>query len=151
FSRSADGGTTWTPKQDVSLAPAGTHHAFPAIAAAGPGVVRIAWMDARAANGGMDRWNVYVRSSTNGGNSWSAETDISSYVSGYPTYIFNNGYRFPFGDYFEMDIDYNGTTHAVWGEAMTTTRPVRSGTARASNLMTRPPKPTRLRRSLQKD
>ena len=115
FSKSTDGGATWSAKQDVSTAPAGTQHAFPAIAAAGNGDVRIAWMDARAANGGMDRWNVYYRSSTDGGVTWSAEADISTYVSGF-TYIFTDGFRFPFGDYFEMDVDERGTTHAVWGE-----------------------------------
>ena len=40
---------------------------FPCNHGSGKGDVRIAWMDARAANGGMDRWNVYYRSSTNGG------------------------------------------------------------------------------------
>jgi len=25
-------------------------------------------------------------------------------------------FRFPFGDYFEMVIDAQGVTHAVWGE-----------------------------------
>jgi hypothetical protein len=73
-------------------------------------------MDTRAANGGMERWNVYYRSSNNGGSSWSNEADLSTYVSGYSTYIFNEGFRFPFGDYFEMDIDEQGTTHAVFGE-----------------------------------
>jgi hypothetical protein len=72
-------------------------------------------MDARAANGGMDRWNVYVRNSTDGGSTWSAETDISTFVAGF-SYIFNDGFRFPFGDYFEMDIDGDGTTHLIWGE-----------------------------------
>ncbi len=115
FAASSDGGVTWSARRDVSTAPAGTHHAFPAIAAAGNGDVRIAWMDARAANGGMDRWNVYYRSSTNGGSTWTSEKDISTYVSGH-TYIFQNGFRFPFGDYFEMDIDPAGTAHAVWGE-----------------------------------
>jgi BNR repeat protein len=115
FAKSADGGGTWSARKDVSTAPAGTHHAFPAIAAAGNGDVRIAWMDARAANGGMDRWNVYYRSSANGGSTWSADTDISTFVSG-TTYIFSDGFRFPFGDYFEMDIDPAGTAHAVWGE-----------------------------------
>jgi len=118
FASSTDGGTTWSAKQDVSGAPPGTHHAFPAIAASGPGVVKIAWMDARAANGGMDRWNVYVRSSTNSGGSWSSETDVSTYVSGF-SYIFSDGFRFPFGDYFEMEIDSSGTTHLVWGEGYT--------------------------------
>ena len=116
FSKSTDGGNTWSPKEDVSTAPAGTLHAFPAIAATGNGDVRISWMDARAANGGMDRWNVYYRRSTNGGSTWSNEVDLSNFVNGYPTYIFSDGFRFPFGDYYEMDIDEQGTTHVVWGE-----------------------------------
>ena len=115
FAGSTDGGATWSPRQDVSLAPQGSHHAFPAIASGGKGDVRIAWMDARAANGGMDRWNVYYRSSTNGGATWSAESDLSTFVDGY-SYIFADGFRFPFGDYFEMDVDQAGTAHAVWGE-----------------------------------
>lgn len=116
FSKSTNGGNTWTPRQDMSSAPQGSHHAFPAIAAAGSGDVRISWMDARAANGGMDRWNVYFRSSTDGGASWSSEADLSTFVDGYPTYIFSDGFRFPFGDYYEMDIDDQGTNHLVWGE-----------------------------------
>jgi len=115
FSKSTDKGVTWSAKQDVSTAPAGTHHAFPAITATGNGDVRIAWMDARAANGGMNKWNVYYRRSTDGSLTWSSEVDLSTNVSGY-SYIFADGFRFPFGDYFEMDIDGVGTTHAVWGE-----------------------------------
>ncbi len=115
FARSTDAGSTWSAKQDVSTAPAGTQHAFPTIAATGAGDVRIAWMDARAANGGMDRWNVYYRSSADGGVTWSPEATVSSYVGGF-TYIFPDGFRFPFGDYFEMDIDQAGTAHLVWGE-----------------------------------
>jgi hypothetical protein len=65
--------------------------------------------------GAIDRWNVYYRSSSNGGGTWSAETDLSTPVSGYP-YIFNEGFRFPFGDYFEMAVDSQGTTQVVWGE-----------------------------------
>lgn len=116
FAKSTDGGKTWSEKLDVSTAPQGTQHAFPAISASGAGDVRIAWMDARVANGGMDKWNVYFRSSTNGGSSWGSEVDLSTYVEGYPTYIFTDGFRFPFGDYFEMDIDEQGTNHVVWGE-----------------------------------
>jgi hypothetical protein len=115
FSKSTDGGNTWASKQDISTAPPGNHHAFPAIAARGSGDVRISWMDARAANGGMDKWNVYYRASTNAGTSWSNEVDLSTYVSGI-SYIFPDGFRFPFGDYYEMDIDEQGTDHLVWGE-----------------------------------
>jgi hypothetical protein len=115
FWKSTDGGETWSAPEEVSTAPAGTHHAFPAIVAEAEDEVRISWMDARAADGGMDRWNVYVRSSTDGGESWTPETDISTPVAGID-YIFEDGFRFPFGDYFEMDIDEDGTTHLVWGE-----------------------------------
>ncbi len=115
FSKSSDGGSTWSPKQDVSTATQGIHHNFPAIAAAGNGDVRIAWMDARAAHGDINRWNVYFRSSTNGGSSWTSEVDVSTYVSGY-SYIFNDVFSFPYGDYFEMDTDEQGTNHLIFGE-----------------------------------
>lgn len=115
FAKSTDNGNSWSAKVDISTAPAGAHHAFPAIAATGNGDVRISWMDARAANGGLDRWNVYYRSSTDSGSAWSNEVDVSTFVSGF-TYIFNDGFRFPFGDYFEMDIDENGTAHLIFGE-----------------------------------
>lgn len=116
FAKSVDGGDTYSGKVDLSTAPAGTHHAFPAISATGRGDVRISWMDARAANGGMDGWNVYFRRSTNGGGTWSDEIDLSTYVSGY-TYIFPEGFRFPFGDYYEMDIDEQGRNHLIFGES----------------------------------
>jgi hypothetical protein len=117
FAKSMNGGNTYSAKVDVSTAPAGTHHAFPAIAATGNGDVRISWMDARAANGGINKWNVYYRSSTNGGNSWSNEVDLSTFVSGF-TYIFEDGFNFPFGDYYEIDIDEQGTSHLIFGEAL---------------------------------
>jgi hypothetical protein len=116
FSKSIDGGNTWSPRQDMTTNPQVVHHNFPAIAATGNGGVRIAWMDARAANGGLDRWNVYYRSSADGGSTWSSEVDISTYVKGYDTYIFKDGFRFPYGDYFEIDVDEQGTNHLIWGE-----------------------------------
>ena len=111
FASSTTAGATWSPKVDVSAAPAATEHAFPSLVAGSPGDVRIAWMDTR----NRSLWNTYYRSSTNGGASWSAEAKISSNVPGY-SYIQPGGFRFPFGDYFEMDIDNQGRTQAVWGE-----------------------------------
>ncbi|HLF75644.1 MAG TPA: sialidase family protein, partial [Anaerolineales bacterium] len=103
FAKSSDGGNMYTAKVDVSTAPGGTHHAFPAIAARGNGDLRISWMDARAhtAESDIDRWNVYYRSSTNGGATWSNEVDVSTFVNGF-SYIFPEGFRFPFGDYYEI-------------------------------------------------
>jgi Neuraminidase (sialidase) len=117
FAKSTDGGNTYSTKSDVSTALAGTHHAFPAIAAAGNGDVRISWMDARAANGGINKWNVYYRTSSNGGSTWSNEVDLSTFVSGY-SYITSEGFDFPFGDYYEIDIDELGTSHLIFGEAL---------------------------------
>ncbi len=118
YSTSIDQGTTWTPRADVSFAPADVDHAFPSVAAGVAGDIRIAWMDQR--NG--PHWNVYYRSSTNGGVSWSPETKLSSFVSGY-SYIFTDGFRFPFGDYFDMDIDNQGHTQIAWGEGYEWTTP----------------------------
>ena len=75
-------------------------------------------MDARAEEAGNPNnrlWNTYFRSSTNGGATWSAETQLSGAVRGYD-YILQNGFRFPFGDYFGLAIDSDGATQAVWGE-----------------------------------
>jgi hypothetical protein len=113
FARSTDGAASWSAKADVSSAPAGSAHAFPAVVAGNAGDVRIAWMDAR----GGSLWNTYYRSSTSGGATWSAETDLSTYVAGL-SYIQPGGFSYPFGDYFEMDIDDRGDTHAVWGEGL---------------------------------
>jgi hypothetical protein len=86
-------------------------HGFPAISAEAAGDVRIAWMDAR----NQSLWNVFHRSSSNGGATWSGEVQLSGPARGYD-YIRPDGFRFPFGDYFSIAIDNLGTTHAVWGE-----------------------------------
>jgi hypothetical protein len=118
FSSSTTGGASWSERAMVSNAAAGVEHAFPAIVAGASGDVRIAWMDARATGAGHPNrplWNTYSRSSTNGGATWNAETRLSGPARGY-TYILPGGFRFPFGDYFGLAIDSDGSTHAVWGE-----------------------------------
>ncbi len=113
FSKSTNAGASWSTRAEVSTAASGSAHAFPAIAATGNGDVRISWMDARAGT----LWNTYYRRSTNGGSSWSAEVDLSTYVSGF-SYIQPNGFDYPFGDYYEIDIDDQGKSHLIWGEAL---------------------------------
>ena len=111
FASSTTGGSSWSTRQDISVADIGIEHAFPAITAGGEGDVRIAWMDAR-----HDKfWNTRYRSSTNGGASWTPEVQLSHYTPGY-SYIKSAGFSFPFGDYFSLTIDNRGDTHAVWGE-----------------------------------
>ena len=118
FSTSTDQGNTWSPRADVSLAPIGIDHAFPSLTAGTAGDVRIAWMDQR----NEPHWNLYYRTSLNGGSSWSGETTLSTYVSGY-SYIFTDGFRFPFGDYFDMDIDSQSHTQVAWAEGYAWTTP----------------------------
>ena len=111
FSFSMNGGSSWTEKANVSDAPEGVEHAFPALVAGREGDVRIAWMDLR----NTPDWNTYYSESPNSGGVWRAPRQISSYVKGY-RYIHPDGFSFPFGDYFQIAIDSDGRTHAVWGE-----------------------------------
>lgn len=113
FARSTDHGATYSTRQDVSLAPAGVEHAFPAITAgASAGDVRIAWMDTRISG----KWNLWYRSSADAGATWSSETRISGFVSGY-SYLTADGFGLPYGDYCSLGIDSAGSTQIVWGES----------------------------------
>ena len=113
FARSEDGAVTWSSKVDVSRAPAGSAHAFPAVVAGEPGDVRISWMDARQA----PLWNVYYRRSSDGGARFTSEVDLSTFVGGF-SYIEPAGFSYPFGDYYEIDIDDRGDSQLVWGEGL---------------------------------
>jgi hypothetical protein len=115
FSTSTTSGASWSAHLSVSSAATGIEHGFPAIVAGASGDVRIAWMDTRASALRDMLWNTYYRSSTNGGATWSPETQLSGPAQGYD-YILPTGFRFPFGDYFSMAIDDQSTTHVVWGE-----------------------------------
>jgi hypothetical protein len=116
FSSSTTAGASWSAKADVSTADDQVEHGFPAITAGAAGDVRIAWMDTRYhAVPNQPLWNVFHRSSSNGGATWSAETQLSGPARGYD-YILPEGFKFPFGDYFSMAIDNLGNTHVVWGE-----------------------------------
>ena len=111
FSSSTTAGASWSPKTDVSSANDGVEHCFPAITAGAAGDVRIAWMDTRNA----PLWNVFERSSSNGGATWSPESQLSGPVRGYD-YILPNGFLFPFGNLFSIAIDSLDSTNVVWGE-----------------------------------
>jgi hypothetical protein len=115
FSSSTTGGASWSAKAEVSTADDQVEHCFPAVTAGVAGDVRIAWMDTRHS----PLWNVFHRSSSNGGATWSPETQLSGPARGYDRgydYVRPDGFRFPFGDYFSIAIDNLGNTHVVWGE-----------------------------------
>jgi hypothetical protein len=116
FSSSTNQGENWSAKVDISKAPSGVEHCFPAITAGTAGDLRIAWMDTREVDAqNHPLWNTFYRTSTNGGATWSAESQLSGPVVGYD-YILPNGFLFPFGNLFSIAIDNLGNTHVVWGE-----------------------------------
>jgi hypothetical protein len=116
FSSSTNQGENWSTKVDVSNAPSGVEHCFPAITAGTAGEVRIVWMDTRKVDAqNHPLWNTFYRASTNGGAAWSPESQLSGSVRGYD-YVLPNGFLFPFGNLFSIAIDNLGTTHVVWGE-----------------------------------
>ena len=116
FASSTDEGENWSAKVDVSNAPLDAEHCFAAITAGAAGDVRIAWMDARDVDAqNHPLWNTFYRTSTNGGATWSPESQLSGPVRGYD-YILPNGFLFPFGNLFSIGIDNLSATHVVWGE-----------------------------------
>jgi hypothetical protein len=127
FAKSSDHGTSYSARQDVSLAAQGVEHCFPAITTGASGAdVRIGWMDTRTG-----QWNVFYRASTNGGSSWSGETQVSSYVAGY-SYLTPSGFGLPYGDYFSMAVDNRSETQVAWGESASYSGPGNIWTAHSS-------------------
>jgi len=104
-------GDTWSNPVKVSTQSARADGEFPMLAATGRGDVRVAWMDDRTG-----RWNTWYRRSIDGGLTWSDEVRLSNRPNGAP-YKSREGFRFPYGDYGQIDIDDRGRTHAVRGES----------------------------------
>lgn len=128
FARSTDRGASYTPRQDVSLAASGVEHAFPAIVVGSAGGdVRIAWMDMRAGD-----WNLFYRSSGDGGASWKSEAQISRFTPGY-SYSTATGFGLPYGDYFQLAVDNAGGTQIAWGEAASYAGPGNIWTAHSAS------------------
>jgi hypothetical protein len=118
---STDGGATWSARQELSNGSSTVNNAFPA-AAAGPtaGDFRVVWQDDR--NQSRTGWNTWYRRTTNGGSTWGTALQLSDLTSGAP-YKNAAGYKFPYGDYFEMAVDSSGRNHILWGEGDSYTGP----------------------------
>ena len=108
--RSLDGGRTWS--QPIRLSNAGENATAPAVEARGNGDVR-AWF--YETNGSPHRWNVWYRSSDDGGRTWSGRVLLSDANSG-AGYKHPDGFREVYGDYGEIAITSRGDTFATWGE-----------------------------------
>jgi hypothetical protein len=69
-----------------------------------------------------DAWNVFYRSSTDGGVSWSTPVKISDATSG-AAYKHKDGFDEVYGDYGEMAITNTGKAIGTWGEGLSYTGP----------------------------
>ncbi len=140
FSSSTTGGATWSARSGGFDCGAGTWSmAFLRSSRERPGDVRIAWMDARASERAILSARCGILSIAlrrTAARPGAQETRLSGPARGYD-YILSTGFRFPFGDYFGLAIDSEGTTHAVWGEGRTINLPVRSGTLAADSELGR--------------
>ncbi len=106
--RSTDSGATWAAAVEIGSGAANA--SFPAIAGGTSGVFSLLYADNRTGS-----WNAYYRTSTNGGQTWSAEADIADADAG-ATYKTAAGFTSEYGDYGAVDITNTGKVVAVWGE-----------------------------------
>jgi hypothetical protein len=112
-STSTDGGRTWSTGAPLSVA--GENATGPRLASSGSGNVRI-WYMQTAGGDNPDAWNVWYRTSSNGGSSWSSSVKISDAPSGAAGYINDLGFDEIYGDYGEIAVTNTGKTVATWGE-----------------------------------
>ena len=74
-----------------------------------------------------DAWNVWYRSSADGGASWSAPVRICDAPAGAAGYVTAAGFGEIYGDYGEMAVTSAGKTIAAWGEGFSTPAPAAPG------------------------
>jgi len=110
FARSTNHGVSFSKRRPVSDAPDGVEHAFPSLATGSAGDVRLGWMDTRTG-----AWNVFYRTSPDGGEHFGPITRVSGFVPGYP-YLSQSGFGLPYGDYFSMVVDAADQTQIAFGE-----------------------------------
>lgn len=105
FSRSTDGGQTWSPPVRINDDPAGSNNWqwFGTLSVAPDGRIDVVWNDTRNAVGGYDS-ELFYSFSTDGGLSWSPDEPIS------PAFDPNIGWpnQNKIGDYYHMISDRLG-------------------------------------------
>ena len=103
---------------------AGENATEPRLASSGGGNVR-SWYMQTAGGDNPDAWNVWYRSSSNGGRSWSSPVKLDDALGrdGSPGYINAIGFDEIYGDYGEIAVTSTGKTFAIWGEGFSYTGP----------------------------
>jgi hypothetical protein len=119
-STSSDGGRTWSAGTPLSVS--GENATQPRLGSSGGGDVRI-WFMQTADGDNPDAWNVWYRSSRNGGRTWSAPVRIDDAPAGAAGYVYADGFGEIYGDYGEIAVTSTGKTIATWGEGFSYTGP----------------------------
>jgi Neuraminidase (sialidase) len=114
-STSSDEGATWSAPTALSVA--GEDATGPRLASSGSGDVRVWYMQTADADD-PDAWNVWYRSSSNGGRTWSSPVKIDDAPAGAAAYVYLDGFGEIYGDYGEIAITSAGKTIATWGEGL---------------------------------
>jgi hypothetical protein len=109
---STDEGRTWSPPTALSVS--GENATAPAVESQDAGDVR-AWYMQTSDNDDPDAWNVFYRSSSDGGRTWAPPEKISDATSG-TGYKQTDGFDEVYGDYGEIAITNTGESIATWGE-----------------------------------
>jgi hypothetical protein len=111
--RSTDGGATWSAASTMSAA--GEEAVDPAIEGLSSSDIR-AWYMQTSNGGNVDQWNVWYRTSSDGGLTWSTPPVKISDASSGAAYKTANGFAEVYGDYGELGITSTGKSIAAWGE-----------------------------------
>jgi hypothetical protein len=93
---------------------------FPRVEGAGAEQISVIWMDDRS-GAPLDHkngWNVWYRSSTTGGTSWTGPSIRVSTFDPSREESEPHGFRFPYGDYHGIDITPGGNNVMIWGEGI---------------------------------
>jgi hypothetical protein len=90
---------------------------FPRIEGGAANQIAVSWMDDRLGTplDHTNGWNVWLRTSTTGGKTWSGPSRKVSQYDPTRKESQPNGYLFPYGDYMGIDIDGSQAT-MIWGE-----------------------------------
>jgi hypothetical protein len=113
---SSDEGRTWGAATVLSAI--GENATGPRLASFGGGDVRL-WYMQTSGGDDPDAWNVWYRSSPNGGGTWSSPVKLNDAVGGSAGYVNADGsFQEVYGDYGEIAVTSQGKTFAAWGEGV---------------------------------
>jgi hypothetical protein len=104
-------------KTATGCAASGCYALFPRIEGGAANRIGIVWMDDRfgAPLDHKNGWNVWYRTSTTGGTTWSGPSVRVSQYDPSRSESRPNGFLFPYGDYQGIDLS-GGTALMIWGE-----------------------------------